>query len=120
MVARKFQISIRALLATTLVAAIALTVWANRPRGSVLIKVDETGFMLVDDQPSKKQDLTDLLKSKHWWHDTWGKDCEVVVKPASSTRTTEVADIVECAQDAGLEYFKLRMLEDDQELGDNP
>ena len=109
---RKFRLSIKALLVVTAAAAIVLTGWVNRPRGYVVIKVDAS--VLVDDDRIEKKRLGRLLESKHSWHNTWGKELEVIISAASSTPTTEIAEIVDYAQDAGLEKIKLRVIDSGQ------
>ena len=111
---RKFRLSIKALLVVTATAAIVLTGWVNRPRGYVVRKVDGIASVLVDDDRIEKKRLGRLLESKRSWHNTWGKELEVIISAASSTPTTEIAEIVDYAQDAGLEKIKLRVIDSGQ------
>ena len=109
---RRFRLTIRALLFVTAIAAIAATVWINRPRDTVLVKVDDSGTIFVDDTAVRKGALTKLLTSKQRWFATWGKEMEVVIAAVGSTPTTTITEIIENVDAAGVENVTLRVLDD--------
>ena len=108
---RKFQVSVRTLLLLTTLSAIAISIWLCRPTGEVVLNVDESGAVTVDDKSTSASQIAGRLKSKLQWHNLWLTECELVMMPASTTPTSSINKIVKSASELGFEKMVLRVLE---------
>ena len=98
----RFQVTIRALLLVTLLSAVAVVAWTNRPEGVVVLKITEDGSIQVDGVPVESENLHEKLVAKLRWHHIWLMNCELNV---ASDETTPEALVKQIVDDSSLPIF---------------
>ena len=104
----KFQVSIKALLAATLVVAIVLAFFLNPPYGDVLVKVDRNNKITINRRMIRVGDLETWLISHRRWHRIWWNSPDMMVEAHRSATTQAINEVVDAAHAAGFNDVSIR------------
>jgi len=92
---KRFQVTISTLLLITLLSALAVATWVNRPKGLVELQIEKDGSIQLDGFPVRAVNLHRRLNAKVRWHRIWALECELNVSRGEFTPESFVSDIVD-------------------------